>query len=866
MKTRYIIAPIVMLAILAALSTPAMAGNVPDELETRCWNNNCLNGTTNGTVIVLCNMTGLPTVGNWTITLPQGEVVVAYVHWHRWGACHGTDPTAEFWNGTGAYESISFPYPDEDTEVYEDHGVWFTDFSPRNGNHHYYWKVNASAGDNIFNATGCYETSGEHCDARWFFAVINGTDNVTHSGHWWHNTGYRKTEGNNPPDVTQTEYLNASNNPINTSANYSLWTAQSHYGSSTPSIEFNGVSVGNVGSGCDGHGDGEYGDFSLCEFNVNNTLIETDGDQLVTWKDDGDAYYVNFGTLAEKIPPQVSGQPDLVVEDIMFPEVMNPGTSYTIKARIKNQGDAGTGNTFNVSLYVNDVLNSTKQTLSSLNAGSSTEASFTGVSLSKGCYDFKVVADVDGDITESNENNNATSEWYQVDNVIVVHNNSDLINKADRNESSTYYIENRTITNCAGNGITIENTTLPFVILNCTVHDCNCKAAAQDPAGIFLHNVTNGKIGDYSNRNTIENNTNAGIRVKNSTYVDITDNTIQNNTLYGIYAYPRALPATSETRDDCKYINVTNNTVTENGEAVDLIAYNCTVKNNTITDNTKFGIYMMGNYSNITYNNITDNTDYGVKLYNCSGNYVYENNFTDNNVTGHQAWDNKATNYWNTTEAGKNYTGNRWNDWQNNSGFPGSYEIDGGDNEDKRPKGLYDFLTGENTDKWAYRWQINQTEFDSSSPIYPSTEFSSVEYARIKVNDENRQDDSSNGEGYYAAHRFNFSISEDPNDISKINVTWNGIGEHEQANLDDGATLYIRNFTSGNYTLLQESEDTDAEVTLTGEVTSGMSNYINAGIVTVLVNQTNAQTTQGNNIRKSWIKTDYVRVAICAAP
>ena len=123
MKTRYIIAPIVMLAILIALSTPAMAGNL-DELETRCWNGDCLNGTiTNGTVIVLCNMTGLPTVGNWTITLPEGDVEIAYVHWHRWGACHGTDPTAEFWNGTGAYESISFPYPDEDPVVYEDHGV-----------------------------------------------------------------------------------------------------------------------------------------------------------------------------------------------------------------------------------------------------------------------------------------------------------------------------------------------------------------------------------------------------------------------------------------------------------------------------------------------------------------------------------------------------------------------------------------------------------------------------------------------------------------------------------------------------------------------------------------------------------------------
>ncbi len=105
---RYAIA-LLSVIMVCLLAVPAMAGNL-DELETRCWDN-CLNGTiTDGTVIVLCNMTGLPTVGNWTFTLPDGDVEIAYMHWHRWGACHGTDITAEFWNGTSAYESIGFPY------------------------------------------------------------------------------------------------------------------------------------------------------------------------------------------------------------------------------------------------------------------------------------------------------------------------------------------------------------------------------------------------------------------------------------------------------------------------------------------------------------------------------------------------------------------------------------------------------------------------------------------------------------------------------------------------------------------------------------------------------------------------------------
>ena len=726
--------------------------------------------------------------------------------------------------------------------------------------------MNATAGaDNIFNATGCYLTSGEHCDARWFIAVINNTDtgNRTHTGHWWHNTGYEKTKYS--PFVKQeTSYFNASNNPINTSANYSLWTAQSHYGSSTPSIDFNGQSVGNVGSDCDCHGDGQYGDFSLCEFNVLSTRIEADGDQNVKWKYDGDDYYVNFGTLAEKIPPQV-GQPDLVVEDIIFPEVMNSSASYTIKARIKNQGDASAGAS-TAKLFVNEVENGSAS-VSALGPSVSETVSFSpSVNLLDGCYNFKVVADSAGVVTESDETNNATSEWYQVDNVIVVHNNSDLKNHPDFiNRSGTYYLENLTITNCAGCGITIENTTLPFVIQNCTVHDCNWKAAAPNPAGIFLHNVTNGKIGDYSNRNTIENNTNAGIRVKNSTYVDITDNTIQNNTLYGIYAYPRALPATSETRDDCKYVNVTNNTVTENEEAVDLIAYNCTVKNNTITDNTKFGIYMMGNYSNITDNNITDNTDYGVKLYNCTDNYVYCNNFTDNNVTykGHQAWDNRNTNYWNTTEAGKNYTGNRWKDWQNNSGFPCNYSIDGGSNKDKRPKGLYDFLTGAGDDKWAYEGQVSTKPPDTINDPTGGIGL----YSNIDTDDGTYEPYVTESDTYFAAQRFNFSIAENVSKITKINITWNGRGWYDKENptSNHGSYLYIWKNDTG-YDPLANNAGVGVDATLTGEVTSDISSYINSGNMTVLVVQNTAQETKGPNTDCSNIATDYVRVSVCVTP
>ena len=544
------------------------------------------------------------------------------------------------------------------------------------------------------------------------------------------------------------------------------------------------------------------------------------------------------------------GKADLTVTDIGFPTVMRDGTNYTITANVENQGGNSTG-AFNVSLYVDTVQNSTNQTVS-LAAGQSTVVNFTNVSLGKNCYDFTVVADSGNDVTETVENNNERTEKYQVGNVIVVRSNSDFadVNKSlATNESGTYYIQNLDITNCAGSGIHIENTSVPFVIRNCTVYNCS-------DHGIYIEDAKNGTI----NESKVYGSDLKGIRMVNSSYMLVDNNSVHDNKeSYGIDVYMKVMPYL-----DSHNITISNNTIERNLYGIELFGLDCTIRDNYVLNNTAYGIYVMGNDSKIYNNTITNSSDYGVKLYNSARNYVYCNTFTDNNAgyPGLQAWDNENTNYWNSTELSKNYIGNRWKDWQNNSGYPCNYTIDGGSNADKRPKGLYDFLTGENTDKWAYRYQVNQTEFDSGSPIYPNAQFLPGEYSKIKVDDEDRKDDYTTGNGNYSAHRFNFSIAESVSSIAKINVTWNGIGDHEQNNIDDGAVLYIWNFSSTEYEQLADSGDTDAEVTLTGERTANINNYINTGIVTVLVEQKSAQTTQGQTDKLSWIKTDYVKLVV----
>jgi len=169
----------------------------------------------------------------------------------------------------------------------------------------------------------------------------------------------------------------------------------------------------------------------------------------------------------------------------------------------------------------------------------------------------------------------------------------------------------------------------------------------------------------------------SGVKFHNLSNGTVENSTVQNNTRYGIEVGEVPLGS-----DDPNNVTITNNTIKENLYGIELIGFNCTVDKNTIQNNTAFGVYLLANDTKITYNVIQNNSDYSVKLYNSYNNYIYENEFIGKNIVnpGHQAWDNRTSNYWNTTEIG-----NYWTDWDDNSDAPGNYSIDGGTNKDYEP-------------------------------------------------------------------------------------------------------------------------------------------------------------------------------------
>ena len=136
-------------------------------------------------------------------------------------------------------------------------------------------------------------------------------------------------------------------------------------------------------------------------------------------------------------------------------------------------------------------------------------------------------------------------------------------------------------------------------------------------------------------------------------------------------------------------------------------------------------------------------------------------------------------------------------------------------------KTTYNYTTGAGTDKWAYGFEVNS--FGECSNVYPNTEFSASNYTQIESDDNNYLDSRDPGSGDEAALRFRVKVADTISDITLIAITYMGYGY-----TSDPIELYIWNYTSSEYEYLDESGGT-SEFTLTGEVTSGFSNYFDGG-------------------------------------
>jgi type II secretory pathway pseudopilin PulG len=165
------------------------------------------------------------------------------------------------------------------------------------------------------------------------------------------------------------------------------------------------------------------------------------------------------------------------------------------------------------------------------------------------------------------------------------------------------------------------------------------------------------------------------------------------------------------------------------------------------------------------------------------------------------------------------------------------------------------------TDIFAYDGESNTKPPTSSTT--PSDVFSAGEYDDIEYDDGTFHAYNATTQNQYAQMRFVIQIDESEGDVTQIDTTWNGKGVSGRAQSDDGASLYIWNYNLSAYELLEESADTEAEVTLTGTLNSSIAYYIGGAgedTITLLANS-NSKVARNETFE---LFTDYVKLEITA--
>ena len=172
----------------------------------------------------------------------------------------------------------------------------------------------------------------------------------------------------------------------------------------------------------------------------------------------------------------------------------------------------------------------------------------------------------------------------------------------------------------------------------------------------------------------------------------------------------------------------------------------------------------------------------------------------------------------------------------------------------------YDFATGrQGVDCFAYAGE-NKTQVPTTSGT-PSSQLTSTQYNGIEVQDGALYSYAVSTKSCYAQMRFVFAIQEDKSALQQVTATWRGKGVNTRSKSADGANLYIWNYASGVYELLQASANTESLVTLTGTRSSTAARYVGGSgnrTVVLLVVSSSAK----KNSYDETLYTDYVKLEI----
>lgn len=139
--------------------------------------------------------------------------------------------------------------------------------------------------------------------------------------------------------------------------------------------------------------------------------------------------------------------------------------------------------------------------------------------------------------------------------------------------------------------------------------------------------------------------------------------------------------------------------------------------------------------------------------------------------------------------------------------------------------------------------------------------FDAHDYTQIESDNGVRHTASATVDNYYAQLWLYFTIEQDKSDVTEITATWNGRGINTGWRYTDGASLYIWNYQTSKYELLQESANTETEVTLAGSQQDNASRYVGGSgdhVVLLLVVSNDRKARRSDN----QLLSDYVKIDV----
>lgn len=116
--------------------------------------------------------------------------------------------------------------------------------------------------------------------------------------------------------------------------------------------------------------------------------------------------------------------------------------------------------------------------------------------------------------------------------------------------------------------------------------------------------------------------------------------------------------------------------------------------------------------------------------------------------------------------------------------------------------------------------------------------------------------------GMYPKMRFTFQLTGDLSGVASIQAKLIGRNVNNMLGATDGVELHIWNDNSGAYELLEQSANTEAEVELTGGVSTDVSNYLVGGDTVILLAVSRGAT---GTLASNTLYTDYVNITVAGS-